>query len=171
MFVALLRNIGPATHARMRLGALAAACGAAGLEAVASIGNTGNLVFASGRPRAEARAIVAAAVRRFGVDSEVFIRTRRQIDMLVGTAPFADAAAAHPAHLGVCFFHAAPGWPPSYRDYPGPERLARLSSHLVVDYRGRAPSSRLSIERTVGRRMTQRNWTTVLRIAARMGAG
>jgi uncharacterized protein (DUF1697 family) len=167
-YVALLRNIGPVTHAKMSLGTLAERCAAAGLSDVVNVGNTGNLVFASEQSQAAVEAIVGDAVKSFGVSSEVFTRTRRQLQMLVGLAPFPDAAADHPARLGVCFFHKDPRWPESYRKHAGPERLQMFSNHLVVDYGAQGSVARLTIERTVGARMTQRSWSSVLKIAEKL---
>jgi uncharacterized protein (DUF1697 family) len=168
-YVALLRNIGPVTHAKMALSTLAERCAAAGLNDVVNVGNTGNLVFASEQSQAAVETIVGEAVKSFGVGSEVFTRTRRQIQMLVSLAPFADAATDHPARLGVCFFHKDPRWPESYRKYAGPEQLQMFSNHLIVDYGGQISVSRLTIEKSVGARMTQRNWSSVLRIAEKLG--
>ncbi|MDO8359478.1 MAG: DUF1697 domain-containing protein [Devosia sp.] len=171
VYVALLRGIGPATHGKMPLGALAAQCATAGLEQVTRVGNTGNLVFASERAERAVETLVADMVRGFGLDTEVFVRTRRQIQMLVNAAPFPDAAAQRPGKLGVAFFRKGPNWPQSYLSYDGPERLMMFSNHLIVDYGGQISTSKLTIERTVGARMTQRNWTSVLRIAQRMRIG
>lgn len=167
-YVALLRGIGPATHAKMPLGALAERCATAGLADVVSVGNTGNLVLSSAKPQGEVEAIVTAAVTSFGLGNEVFTRTARQLAKLIEMAPFPDAAAERPGKLGVCFFHKDPRWPKDYFDYKGPERLTMLSSHLIVDYGGQISVSRLTIEKAVGARMTQRNWSSVLRIAAAM---
>ena len=168
-YVALLRGIGPVTHAKMALGALAERCAAAGLSDVVNIGNTGNLVFASGASQAAVEAIVTEAVTSFGISSEVFTRTRRQLQMLVNLAPFPDAAADHPARLGVCFFHKDPRWPEAYKSFTGPERLQMFSNHLIVDYGGGISASRLTVEKTVGARMTQRVWSSVLKIAQKLG--
>jgi uncharacterized protein (DUF1697 family) len=165
-YVALLRGIGPATHGLMPLAELAARCGEAGLRDVVSVGNTGNLVFAAEQPQAAVEAIVTEAVQGFGLSREVFTRTHRQVQMLVNLAPFPHAAADHPARLGVCFFHKDPRWPKAYMEYGGPERLTMFSNHLIVDYGARISASKLTIDATVGARMTQRNWTSVLRIAA-----
>lgn len=168
-YVALLRNIGPATHPAMPLVELAERCAAAGLQEVRNVGNTGNLVFESPRSQAEVEATVGAQVRGFGLGNEVFTRTRRQLQMLLGLAPFPEAAARWPGRLAVCFFHRNPSWPALYRSYAGPERLQMFSSHLIVDYGERVAPSRLAIEQAVGHRMTQRNWTSILRIAAALG--
>jgi uncharacterized protein (DUF1697 family) len=163
-YVALLRGIGPVTHAKMRLSALAQTLGG---DAV-SVGNTGNIILSSADSYSAVAAQVTAAIRGFGLEVEVFIRTRRQVQMLVNESPFPEAQKKHPAALGVCFFHKTPRWPASYRDYAGPERLRMFSNHLIVDYDGQITGSRLSIEKTVGARMTQRNWSSVLRIAKAM---
>jgi uncharacterized protein (DUF1697 family) len=160
-YVALLRAIGPVTHARMRLAVLAEAIGG---DAV-SIGNTGNIVLSTEADETAAAERVRTAIKGFGLELDVFIRTRRQIQMLVNQSPFPEAQSKHPAALGICFFHKTPTWPAAYRRYPGPERLSMFSNHLLVDYGGRTTGSRLTIERTVGARMTQRNWSSVLRIA------
>ena len=165
-YLALLRGIGPATHAKMPLGKLAESCTTAGLDDVTVVGSTGNLVFSSAEPQAAVEALVTASVKSFGLATEVFTRTARQIQMLVGRAPFPEAAAERPDRLGVCFFHKDPPWPKAYLTHPGPERLQMFSNHLIVDYGARISVSRLTVEKTVGARMTQRNWTSVLRIAA-----
>ena len=165
-YVALLRNIGPATHGKMPLGALAEKCAKAGLADVVNVGNTGNLVFGSEKPQDAVEAIIAKAVASFDLGNEVFSRTERQLSKLLDTAPFPEAAAERPGKLGVCFFHKDPSWPKEYLDYRGPERMATLSNHLIVDYGAQISVSRLTIEKTVGARMTQRTWSSVLRIAA-----
>jgi uncharacterized protein (DUF1697 family) len=168
-YVALLRGIGPATHVKMALGELTKRCAAAGLEDVINVGNTGNLLFASEQSQAAVEAIVTEAVKGFGLANEVFTRTLRQVQMLVGLAPFPDAAADHPARLGVCFFHKDPSWPKQYLSYRGPEQLKMFSNHLIVDYGAKISVSRLTIEKNVGARMTQRNWSTVLSVAEKLG--
>ena len=100
-YVALLRGIGPATHGKMPLGALADKCAAAGLLHVANVGNTGNLVFGSNKPQGEVEMLVTEAVTSFGLGSEVFTRTERQLAKLLELAPFPDAAAERPGRLGV----------------------------------------------------------------------
>jgi uncharacterized protein (DUF1697 family) len=169
-YVALLRGIGPATHAKMPLGALAETCAAAGLRNVINVGNTGNLVLSSDQPQDEVEAVVGKAVTSFGLSNEVFTRTERQLKKLLDAAPFPEAIREWPGRVGVCFFHRDPSWPRAYLDYAGPERMMTLSSHLIVDYGAQISVSRLTIEKTVGARMTQRNWSSVLRIATALDA-
>ena len=164
-YVALLRGIGPATHGKMPLGALAERCAAAGLRDVINVGNTGNLVLSSDTAQGDVEAAVGKAVKSFGLSNEVFTRTERQLRKLLDAAPFPAAIQEWPGRVGVCFFHKDPRWPKAYLDYPGPERMTTLSSHLIVDYGAQISVSRLTIEKTVGARMTQRNWSSLLRIA------
>jgi len=159
-YVALIRAIGPVTHAKMSMAALRDACEDFGLEDVSTVGNTGNILFRSRKGVAAARALVQEAVAGFGLPAaqEVFLRTPAQMAEVVTANPFPDAVASHPAALGVCSFHEAPDWGP-IRDWPGPEKLAMIGSHLVVDYRGQVTGSKLKIEKLLGKTMTQRNWT------------
>ena len=165
VYVALLRAIGPVTHAKMPLKELAKRIG----EDAINVVSTGNIIFASEKSEAEVEREVTTAVKSFELDSEVFIRTRRQIQMLVNEAPFPEAQTHHPNGLGVCFFHKTSKWPAAYVTFAGPEKLKTFSNHLIVDYGGPVTGTKLTIEKTVGARMTQRNWSTVLRVAEKMG--
>lgn len=170
-YVALIRGIGPVTHAKMSMAALRDACEDLGLEDVTTVGNTGNVLFRSRKGVAAARALVQEAVAGFGlpVAQEVFLRTPSQMAEVVAANPFPEAAAAHPAALGVSSFHEAPDWAP-LRDWPGPERLAMIGSHLVVDYRGQITGSKLKIEKLLGVTMTQRNWTVFSGLGGKLAA-
>ena len=158
-YVALIRAIGPVTHAKMSMTALRDACEDLGLEDVTTVGNTGNILFRSRKGVAAARALVQEAVAGFGLPmaQEVFVRTPAQMAEVVTANPFPQAAAERASTLGVCSFHAAPDWGP-LRDWPGPEKLAMIGSHLVVDYPDGITPSKLRIEKLLGLTMTQRNW-------------
>jgi len=167
-YVALIRAIGPVTHAKMRMAALRDACEDLGLEDVATVGNTGNILFRSRKGAKAARALVQEAVSGFGLGpaQEVFVRRPAEMGEVVAANPFPDAARDRPAAVGICTFHAPPDWTP-LRDWPGPERLAMLGAHLAVDYGESGPASRLRIEKLLGVTMTQRNWTVFSTLAAR----
>ena len=168
-YVALIRAIGPVTHAKMRMAALRDACEDLGLEDVATVGNTGNVLFRSRKGVRAARALVQEAVAGFGLGptNEVFVRTAAEMAEVVAANPFPAAAAERAAALGVCSFHAAPDWGP-LRDWPGPEQLAMIGSHLVVDYAGQLTGSKLRIEKLLGATMTQRNWTVFAGLSERV---
>lgn len=168
-YVALIRGIGPVTHAKMSMAALRDACEDLGLEDVTTVGNTGNILFRSRKGVSAARALVQEAVTGFGLPpaQEVFLRTPGQMADVVAANPFPEAATGHPAALGVCSFHEEPDWGP-VRNWPGPERLAMIGAHLVVDYRNQITGSKLRIEKLLGVTMTQRNWTVFSGLSERV---
>jgi uncharacterized protein (DUF1697 family) len=158
-YVALIRAIGPVTHAKMKMAALRDACAAAGLDDVATVGNTGNIIFRSGQALATVRKIVQAAVDGFGLGpaNEVFVVKPRDMAAVLEANPFPGVAVERPSELGVCSFHKAPDWTP-IRDWAGPEQLAMVGAHLIVAYPKGISTSKLQIEKALGARMTQRNW-------------
>lgn len=163
VYVALIRAIGPVTHAKMRMAALRDACEDAGLADVATVGNTGNIILRSGRQVAGVRRLVQEVVDGFGLGpaNEVFVRRPAEMAEVVAANPFPAVAAGRPAELGVSSFHTAPDWGP-IRAYDGPEQIAMVGAHLVVAYPSGGASgmatSKLNIEKLLGARMTQRNW-------------
>ena len=170
VFVALIRAIGPETHSKMGMAALREACEAADLDDVATVGNTGNVLFRSDKAAAEVRNIVQAVVSGFGLGAanEVFIDTPRKMAAVVTANPFPKAAAERPGEIGVCTFHKAPDWS-RIRDWAGPEKLAMIGPHLVVEYQA-ITGSKLKIEKTLGVTMTQRNWRVFAGLAVRAAA-
>ncbi len=168
--VALIRAIGPVTHAKMRMAALREACTKAGLEDVLTVGNTGNLIFRSAASAAAARRLVQEVVDGFGLDNEVFIRSPGEMAEVLEANPLPEAAAARPREVGVCSFHKVPDWKPVIRDYQGPEELATVGAHLIVAYPADGATSRLQIEKLLGARMTQRNWNVFVALAEKATA-
>lgn len=169
-YVALIRAIGPVTHAKMSMAALRDACEDLGLEDVVTIGNTGNIVFRSRKGAKAARALVQEAVASFGLGEaqEVFVRMPAQMAEVVAANPFPQAALERSAAVGVCSFHTTPDWG-AVLDWQGPEQLAMIGSHLVVDYPDPS-TSRLRIEKLLGVTMTQRNWKVFAGLSERVAA-
>ena len=169
IYVALLRAIGPGSHAIMRPSALRDKAEAAGFTDPVNYIATGNLIFGSDKSVAVVNKEITALVESFGLtSSEVFIATRAQIKKLVEADPFPKAVKDHPARLGVCFFHKAIDWPDALLHPAGPEKVVPLGSALVIDYGPGDGPSKLNIERLAGAKMTQRVWTTILGIWQRM---
>ena len=171
VYVALIRAIGPVTHAKMKMAALRDACAAAGLDDVVTIGNTGNIIFRSNETLAEARKIVQGAVDSFGLGpaNEVFVLTPKAMAAVVKANPFPEVALERPHELGVCSFHKAPDWAP-VKDWGGPELLEMVGAQLIVAYPVGISGSKLKIEKALGARMTQRNWTVFAALAAKAAA-
>lgn len=166
VFVALIRAIGPVTHAKMKMAALRDACVAAGLEDVSTVGNTGNVIFRTGHTLAAARKIMQDAVDGFGLGlaNEVFVVKPRDMAAVVKANPFPEVAAERPHELGVCSFHKAPDWSP-LDGWDGPELLETVGAQLIVAYPKGISATKLNIEKRLGARMTQRNWTVFAGLA------
>lgn len=171
-YVALIRAIGPVTHAKMKMAALRDACEDAGLEDVKTVGNTGNIVFRSKKGVPAARLLVQAVVDGFGLApaNEVFVCTPEQMAVVVAANPFPDVATERPAEMAVCTFHKAPDWTPVITGYDGPEQIAVAGEHLVVAYPKGISTSKLNIEKALGARMTMRNWRVFAGLAEKVAA-
>lgn len=171
VYVALIRAIGPVTHAKMKMAALRDACAAAGLEDVVTVGNTGNVICRSSQSLAEVRKLVQGAVDGFGLGpaNEVFVVTPKAMAAVVAANPFPEVALERPHELGVCSFHKAPDWAPVL-DWPGPELGKAVGAQLVVAYPASLSGSKLKIEKALDARMTQRNWTVFAGLAAKAAA-
>lgn len=168
VYVALLRAIGPISHAVMRPAALRDKAEEAGLTDPVNYLATGNLIFGSSKSVAVVKKEITALVESFGLrSSEVFIATRAEIKAIVEADPFPTASREHPTRLGVCFFHKALKWPDALL-HPADEQVAAVGSALVIDYGPGISVPKLRVEKLAGATMTQRNWNTVLGIWQRM---
>ncbi len=171
VFIALLRAIGPATHAKMSMADLRGACGAAGLERVATYISTGNIVFETRKSTAAVQAIVESVVRGFDLNSRVVLRRPDELAALVAANPFPGAAKLRPSKLVVCFLAATPsseGMTKLVR-HPGPERFKLVGRELCVDYPNGVTGSKLPpgvVERRLDTAATFRNWNTVRKLLA-----
>jgi uncharacterized protein (DUF1697 family) len=173
VYVGLIRAIGPVTHAKMKMAALREACEKAGLADVSTVGNTGNVIFRMEASPSAARKALQAVVDGFGLGpaNEVFIRTPAEMAEVIAANPVAEAAAERPSEVGVSSFHEEPrDWTPVTRDYVGPEQIAVVGAHLIVAYPKGISSSKLQIEKSLGARMTQRNWKVFAALAEKAAA-
>jgi uncharacterized protein (DUF1697 family) len=166
VFVLLLRAIGPATHVKMSMAALREGCEKAGFTDVSTVGNTGNIILRSDKSAAETRKIVQKVVTGFGLGPsvEVFARTPRQMQMVVRANPFPEAAADHPAYVGVCSFHKTPDWgqlKSQERSMP----YVTSGAHLIRDAGDGTGIGQFNVEKIVGARMTERNWRVFANLA------
>jgi uncharacterized protein (DUF1697 family) len=169
VYVALLRAIGPVSHAIMRPAALRDKAEDAGFTDPINYLATGNLIFGSSKSAAVVKREITALIEGFGLTtSEVFIVTRPQIEALVEADPFPKATKDRPSRVGVCFFHREMDWPEWLLDPRSPEKVVAIGSAIVVDYGPGDAPSRFNVEKLTGARMTQRNWNTVLGIWQRM---
>jgi uncharacterized protein (DUF1697 family) len=172
VFIALLRAIGPATHAKMSMQDLRDACQARGLEKVATYIQTGNLIVDTRKSAATVQAIVESTLRGFDLTNRVVIRKPGDLAALVDANPFPEAAAIRPSELAVCFLAAAPSQDglAKLAQHKGPERLKLVGDRdLCIDYAEGVTGSKLApgvVERRLEMPLTARNWNTVRKLLA-----
>jgi uncharacterized protein (DUF1697 family) len=170
VFVLLLRAIGPETHKKMSMAALRDGLEKIGLSDVTTVGNTGNIICRSSKSAAVVRREAQTVVDGFGIKSEVFVRTPRQMQMVVRADPFPEAVADHPSYVGVCSFHKTPSWS-GLKAHDGPMKFATSGAHLIRDAGPDGAFVRgVNVEKMVGARMTERNWRVFANLAEKAAA-
>lgn len=150
----------------------------AGLSAVTSQGQSGNLVFEAPDRRGDVLEgrLEKALTAQLGLTTEVFVRTAKAWETMIAANPFPEAARDDPAHLV-----AMPLKEPTMTG--AQERLDSLARHgersrllegvAFLVYPAGIAHSRMTgaaLDRALGVRGTGRNWNTVLKLAA-MAAG
>jgi uncharacterized protein (DUF1697 family) len=178
-YVALLRAVNVAGHARMPTAELALLLTAAGALDATSFGHAGNLLFSA--PPGATAAIVARLRtelgRLHGERPVVVLRTAEELAELVSAQPFAGYAAAPRDKLYVAFLVRKPRIEPGLPVESAAERLK------VLERRGRevfllsGPKSsgfygmpNAFVETAYGVAATTRNWSTVTRLAKRLAS-
>jgi uncharacterized protein (DUF1697 family) len=129
---------------------------------------TGNMIVEGDGTAAAVARRMDEIVQSLGLapSNKAIVRTPGQLQRLIKADPFPDASTARPSALAA-YFAANPRPDFSWvADYDGPERIAVISGHLVVDYHDKVTGSSLSslIERKSGT-MTARNWNTLRSLA------
>jgi len=139
---------------------------------VASIVQTGNLVFDSAASPEELETRLEAAIEAaFTLKTLVFVRSAAHMAALVQHNPFPQAAIDDPAHL-VAMTMRKPVTEESLAAIraanPGPEQLVARGTDLYVWYPvdiGHSKLNNLLSEKRLGSLGTARNWNTVLKVA------
>jgi uncharacterized protein (DUF1697 family) len=138
---------------------------------------SGNAVFASDAPAGELEAGLEAAIQaRFGLHSDVMVRTPEECEAALAAGPFQEEARAEPSRTFVMFLKSAPGTEAVASLLaavePMPERAAVIGREAYLHYPDGAGVTKLTnvlIERRLGVRGTARNWNTVGKLAALAG--
>ncbi len=169
-WIALIRAIGGATHARMSMAALRTAAADAGLAEPRTLLASGNLLFRSRAPEADLAVLLRRILAAHGLGNESFLRSPASVEATRAANPFPGAARERPHHLLVVFMSAA-GAAPGDAGAPrwdGPERIAVVGREAFVDYPDGVGRSKLTggrLDRMLGRTGTARNWNTVGKLA------
>jgi uncharacterized protein (DUF1697 family) len=172
-YVALLRAVNVAGHARVATDELERIFTRAGARGVSSFGHAGNLLFSVAKSPAAIVARARDAIgRRFGERPIVVLRSASEILELTAADPFAGCGASASDKLYVVFLTRKARKPPALPIASPAERLEAFACRgrdvLLVSRRKPNgfygfPNAFVETEFRVS--ATARNWTTVARIA------
>jgi uncharacterized protein (DUF1697 family) len=176
-FVALLRAINVGGRAPVSMAALRELATGLGLEDPQTILQSGNLVFRAKAATASSleRTLEEAVAARFGVQTDIVVRTSNDWQRIIARNPFPREATDDPGHLlvmplkGVAKVSDVQALQASVK---GREVVRADGAQLYLVYPDGVGRSRLTavrIEKAVGARGTARNWNTVLKLGALCG--
>lgn len=171
--IAFVRALNLGAAHRLPMAKLRALAKELGLEEARTIGQKGNLVFASTASAASLeKKLDAAIARSLPIDTEVFVRTPAELRAAITRNPLKKEAARDPAHVLVYFTKRKP----SKRAVAalrsaieGPELVREGARHLYLFYPkgiGRSKLTSALMDAKLGVRGTARNWNTVTKLAA-----
>ena len=172
-YVALLRAVNVAGHARIPTAALTRLFAAAGALDIASFGHAGNLLFNAPRGAAAIVARVRDQIgREHGERPVIVLRTAAELAALADAEPFAACGAAPRDKLYVTFLTRRPRAAPSLPLASAAERLTvlELRGRDVLLHSSPKPNGfygfpNAFVETAFGVAATTRNWSTVMRLA------
>ena len=172
-YVAFLRAINVGGHAVVKMTDLRDAFTAAGCKNVRSLIASGNLIFeAPGTsPTALVRRIEGKLRTLMGEAPGLFVRTMREIERLVASAPFKRFEAKPRIKLSVSFLSDKPRQRPTFPLRSAPEALEviGMKNKEAFTVSGRKKNGfygfpNLFIEQQFGVSATSRNWTTIKKL-------
>ena len=175
-YVAFLRAVNVGGKNKVPMARLRDALAAAGLEEIATVLQSGNVVFRSRASAAAAAKVVAATIEEtFGLEIGVVIRSAAELAAVAATTPFLDQEPDGDAKtLHVAFLSARPSAAAVAkldRDRSAPDSFAVAGREIYLSYPDGSGRSRLTLdylEKKLGVTGTARNWRTVQRLAARL---
>jgi len=163
-FIALLRGINVGTGRKVPMADLRTAFGELGHTDVETYIQSGNVVFASSQPAAATRAEIEARLKRdFGFDITVLLRTRKDLERVVGANPYGSGA--YVTFLdGKADAKLVRALDPNQY---APDGLtiagAEVFLHCPNGY-GRTKINNPFFEKKLATRATTRNWNTVIKL-------
>jgi len=175
-YCALLRSVNLGPTRRLKMDELRATASAVVAADVASVVQTGNLIFDSQADAAELETRLEAAIAAtFTLKTLVFVRSAAHMAALVQHNPFPQQAIDDPAHL-VAMTMRKPVTEEALAAIraanPGPEQLVARGTDLYINYPvdiGHSKLNNLLTEKRLGSLGTARNWNTVLKVVGALG--
>lgn len=176
-YAALLRAINVGGSGTLRMADLKAICSKLGFKDVATLLQSGNVVFtATGTDAAIARKLADAIEAGHGFRPAISVRTAAELAAIVGDNPFPKEA-KDGTRVIVAFAAAKPSAGAAERvaavKGAKNERLVLVGRDLFIHYpdgQGRSKVTNAVIERALGVPVTSRNWNTVTKLAAMTAA-
>jgi uncharacterized protein (DUF1697 family) len=170
-WIALIRGIGPTTHKKMSMEALRQSCTELGLDTVSTYIASGNLLFASVKPKAELMQLLTMILASYELDNAIILRRPSELKKVVAANPHPDASLNRPNHCLIVFYNQKVdlGSCAKLKQWPGPELITSLSRELCVDYSEGVGKSKLTpavLDREVAQPGTARNWNTINKLIA-----
>jgi uncharacterized protein (DUF1697 family) len=172
-YVAFLRAINVAGHAVVRMSDLRDAFAAAGCQDVRTYIQSGNVLFASPEENAAAlfQEVLVKLRELLGKEPSVLFRTVREVERIVGGAPFKGFEAEPDIKLYVAFLSQKPRNKPRFPLHLAEEGLEAFAmKNLEVFIVSRRKKNGFYgfpnnfIEKELGVSATSRNWSTVTKI-------
>lgn len=172
--IALVRGINVGGKHALPMPALRALCEGLGWQDVATLIQSGNIVFrAPQRALAPAAANLESAIdKSHGFRPGVVVRSLAELRAALAASPFASIRALNPSHLLVMFLAAEPD-AAARRALaaltPDPERLALVGREIHLAYPNGIGASKFPftlVEKTVKVPGTCRNWNTLTKLLA-----
>ncbi|HEV2532527.1 DUF1697 domain-containing protein [Phenylobacterium sp.] len=168
----LLRAVNVGGTGKLPMADFKAALTGLGYEDPKTLGAAGSAVIGTAaKPAAVEAAIEKALKSRFGLTTEVFVRTHAELAAVLRANPFAEMARAKPAGLIVSFLKGdpKPADVAALREkIVGPEQVEAGPACLFIAYGAGMGTSKLTgpiVQRAIGLSGTGRNWNTVGKLA------
>ena len=176
-YVAFLRAVNVGGKNKVPMAGLRDALTAAGLDEVATVLQSGNVVFRlRGSAGAAAKLIAGTIGECFGLQIGVVIRSAAELAAVAATNPFLDTEPDRDARtLHVAFLSKRPAAAAVAKLDPHrspPDAFAVRGREVYLSYPDGSGRSRLTLdylERALGVTGTARNWRTVQRLQALLG--
>jgi uncharacterized protein (DUF1697 family) len=177
-WIALLKAINVAGHQPVTMASLADAARAAGAADVRTLLASGNLVLSSASRSSTAleSQLEQSFSTRLALTTDVFVRSADEWNAAIDANPFPNEALEDPSHVLLLSTKRAA----RARDVEalaeaivGPERVLGEGKAVYMVYPagiGRSKITTAVIERYLRMRVTARNWNTVLKLRAAVGA-
>ncbi len=168
---ALLRGVNVGGRNKVSMTDLRACLERRGFTRVRTLLQSGNVVLDAGRQAGAPleRKLESEFEGELGLKVQVFTREHEELASLIADNPFAEFAALEPNHMVAVFLKRA--LEPAEAEalcapHDGPERAHIAGRHMYITYPAGIGESRFKPPA----QGTARNWSTVLKLAAMLGA-